>query len=66
MVCKKASLLLNVNTLVGKNRTDSIFIYIKHGYCPKKLVQNAHSCPKQELTNFATPQGGLPPPTQLT
>ena len=34
MVCKKASLLPNVYTLVGNDRTDSIFIYQK-GYCAK-------------------------------
>ena len=51
MVCKKASLLLNVNTLVGNDRTNSIFIYQTWIFC-KKIGSNRSFLPEIGAQTF--------------
>ena len=51
MVCKKASLLPNVNTLVGNDRTNSIFIYQTWIFC-KKIGSNRSFLPEIGAQTF--------------
>ena len=55
---KKASPLLNVNTLVGNDRTDPIFIYQTWIFC-KKNGSNRSFLPEIGAQNFATYQWGV-------
>ena len=58
MVCKKASLLLNVNTLVGNDCTNSIFIYQTWIFC-KKIGSNRSFLPEIGAQTFCYIPGGV-------
>ena len=58
MVCKKASPLLNVNTLVGNDRTDPIFIYQTWIFC-KKNGSNRSFLPEIGAQTFCYIPGGV-------